>query len=139
MMVRQCDEHLGYLLDQIDSNKNLRENLHLIVTSDHGMEQINGTTNPIYIEDYIDGIKVKAYGVPPAINIFVQNSRVKDINIVMKNLSKIPHAKAYRRKDIPERFHYKNHDRIGDILLLFEPGYEIVRKPTGTNQSLFFV
>jgi len=37
--VRECDEHLGYLLDKIDTNKNLHENLHLIVTSDHGMEQ----------------------------------------------------------------------------------------------------
>lgn len=126
-MVRQCDEYLGYLLDKIDSNENLHKNLHLIVVSDHGMEQINGTNNPIYIEDYIDNKKTKAYGVPPAMNIFVLEP--KDINIVMKNLSKIPHSKAYRRKDIPERFHYKNHERIGDILLLFEPGYEIVHNP----------
>lgn len=48
----------------------------------------------------------------------------------MKNLSLIPHSQVYRRKDIPDRYHYKNHERIGDILLLFEPGYEIVRKPT---------
>jgi len=74
-MVRQCDEHLGYLLDKIDSNKNLRENLHLIVTSDHGMEQINGTNNPLYIENYLDSTKAKAYGVPPAMNIFVQSCK----------------------------------------------------------------
>jgi arylsulfatase A-like enzyme len=73
--VRQCDEHLGYLLDQIDANKNLHENLHLIVTSDHGMEQINGTENPLYIENYIDETKVKAFGVPPAMNIFVQSGK----------------------------------------------------------------
>jgi predicted AlkP superfamily pyrophosphatase or phosphodiesterase len=75
MMVRQCDELLGYLLDQIDSNKKLRENLHLIVTSDHGMEQINGTDKPIYIENYIDGIKAKAFGTPSVMNIFVQSGK----------------------------------------------------------------
>jgi arylsulfatase A-like enzyme len=75
MMVRECDEHLGYLLDKIDKNDKLRENLHLIVTSDHGMEQINGTNNPIYVEKYIDGKKVKAFGISPVMNIFVQSRK----------------------------------------------------------------
>ena len=74
--VRQCDEYLGYLLDQIDASPKLRENLHLLVTSDHGMEQITGTNNPIYVEDYIDGVNVKAYGGKTVKNIFVQ-SRTK--------------------------------------------------------------
>jgi len=74
--VRQCDEDLGYLLDKIDSNKKLRKNLHLIVTSDHGMEQINGTNNPLYIEKYFDGTKVKAFGIPPVMNIFVPSCKL---------------------------------------------------------------
>ncbi|CAF1196965.1 unnamed protein product [Rotaria sp. Silwood1] len=127
-MVRECDEVLGYLLDKIDTNEKLRKNLHLIVTSDHGMEQINGTNNPIYIEDYIDRTKVKAYGAPPVMSIFVQSAI--DIDIVLKNLSKIPHSQSYKRQDIPERYHYKNHERIGDILLVFEAGHEIHRHPS---------
>jgi len=80
--VRECDEHLGYLLDQIDANKNLRENLNLLVVSDHGMEQINGTRTPIYIEDYIDGDRIRAFGVPPAMNIFV---RSRETNLFEEN------------------------------------------------------
>jgi ectonucleotide pyrophosphatase/phosphodiesterase family protein 5 len=144
-MVHKCDEHLGYLLDRIDSNKNLRENLHLIIVSDHGIEQINGVEHPLYIENYIDEAKVKVYGTSPAMNIFVQSGKdglfieindyclfslANDIEIVRKNLSKIPHSQVYRREDIPDRYHYKNHPRIGDLFLLFEPGYEIIRKPT---------
>jgi len=75
-IVRECDEHLGYLLDKIDTNKKLRENLHLIVTSDHGMEQINGTDNPRYFEDYVDERKVKAFGIPTVMNIFVQSCKL---------------------------------------------------------------
>lgn len=59
----------------------------------------------------------------------------------MKNLSSIPHSQVYRRENIPDRYHYKNHQRVGDILLLFEPGYEIVHKPIRMNihfQLLFF-
>lgn len=79
LMVRECDEYLGYLLDRIDGNDKLRENLHLIVTSDHGMEQINGTNNPLYIEDYIDLTKAKAYGIPTVMNIFVQSCKLISI------------------------------------------------------------
>jgi hypothetical protein len=62
--------------------------------------------------------------------VFFLFSSADDIEIVMQNLSRIPHSKVYRREDIPDRYHYKNHPRIGDLFLLFEPGYEIVRKPT---------
>jgi hypothetical protein len=48
----------------------------------------------------------------------------------MKNLSKIPHSKVYRREDIPDRYHYKNNTRIGDLFLLFDPGHEIIHEPT---------
>lgn len=73
--VQECDEHLGYLLDQIDNNEKLRKNLHLIVVSDHGMEQINGTDTVLYLEDYLDLTKAKAYGIPSAMNIFVQSRK----------------------------------------------------------------
>lgn len=56
----------------------------------------------------------------------------------MKNLSKIPHSRSYKRQDIPERFHYKNHERIGDILLVCEPGYEIHRHPSCMNTVFIF-
>jgi hypothetical protein len=51
----------------------------------------------------------------------------------MKNLSRIPHSQIYLRKNIPDRYHYKNHERIGDMLLVFEPGYEIVHDPDRMN------
>lgn len=75
--VRESDEHLGYLLDRIDANENLRENLHVIVTSDHGMEQIDGIKNPKYLEEYVDRTKIKTFGTPSVMNIFVESSKVK--------------------------------------------------------------
>jgi hypothetical protein len=59
--------------------------------------------------------------------------QANDIDVVMKNLSSIPHSQIYRRKDIPNRYHYKNNERIGDILLVLEPGYEIVHDPACMN------
>jgi hypothetical protein len=64
--------------------------------------------------------------------------KAKDLEIVMKNLSKIPHSQVYLRKDIPDRYHYKNHERIGDILLLLDPGYEILRDPARMNSVFIY-
>jgi len=57
----------------------------------------------------------------------------------LKNLSKIPHSQIYLRKNIPDRYHYKNHERIGDILLVFEAGYEIYHHPSRRNIVLIFI
>jgi len=33
--------------------------------------------------------------------------------------------KVYLKEDIPERFHYKNNDRIPSILVLADPGHAV--------------
>ena len=74
-MVRECDEHLGYLLDQIEKHDKLRNDLHLIVVSDHGMEQINGTEHPMYLDHYVDMDRIRAFGTPSVMSIFVQQRK----------------------------------------------------------------
>jgi sucrose-6-phosphate hydrolase SacC (GH32 family) len=49
----------------------LKKNLHLIVTSDHGLERVNATNAPIYLDDYVDMSKVRAFGTKTVINVFV--------------------------------------------------------------------
>jgi hypothetical protein len=60
------------------------------------------------------------------------------MDIVFKNLNNIPHSRSYKRKDIPDRYHYKSHERIGDILLVLEPGYEINQYPSRMNTAFYF-
>ena len=42
---------------------------------------------------------------------------------IFQNLSRIPHARVYRRKDIPEEYHYKYNIRIPMIILEPEEHY----------------
>ena len=69
--IQACDGDLGYLLDAIDKNDRLKKNLHLIVTSDHGIEQVNATDAPMYLEEYVDMSKLRAFGTKTVINVFV--------------------------------------------------------------------
>ncbi|CAF1033645.1 unnamed protein product [Rotaria sp. Silwood1] len=125
-IIKTCDEYLGYLLNEIDKNINLKSNLHLIITSDHGMEQINATDKPIYLDDYVDMTKLKAFGTETVINIFLNS--LNDTDDIFKNLSQILHTKIYKKQDIPNRYHYKNNSRIGDLIIIVDAGYELHRR-----------
>jgi ectonucleotide pyrophosphatase/phosphodiesterase family protein 5 len=42
---------------------------------------------------------------------------------VFVNASRIPHATAYRREDIPDEFHYNNNPRIMPVIIQSEEGW----------------
>lgn len=80
-IVRQCDEDLGYLLDEIDRNPRLRNHLHLIVTSDHGLEQVNDTKQAMLLDDYVNMTQIKAFGTETVVNIFLQSGKISLLSI----------------------------------------------------------
>lgn len=71
--LQECDAYLGQLLQLIDKDEYLKTNLNVIITSDHGMEEIK-TNHTIKLEDYIDTSLFKAYGSRSYVNIFVYSS-----------------------------------------------------------------
>ena len=144
--VKECDDNLGYLLNEIDKNVKLKNNLHLIVTSDHGMEQVNATDRPMYLEQYVDMTKCKAFGTKTTLNIFVNNRKfnltdqmietyltisANDINTIYRNLSKIPNSDTYKKDQLPDQYHYKTHPHVGDLIIILNSGYELHRLSLG--------
>lgn len=63
-------------MDRIEQDIKLKNNLHLIVTSTHGMEQINATNKPMYLETYVDINRIKVFGSETVWNIFVNSGRL---------------------------------------------------------------
>lgn len=144
--VKECDDNLGYLLNEIDKNVKLKNNLHLIITSDHGMEQVNATKTPMYLNDYVDMTKCKAFGTETTLNIFVNNRKFEltngmiethlpisanDIDTIYRSLNKIPNSNTYKKDQIPDQYHYKTHPHIGDLIIIMNPGYELHRRSSG--------
>ena len=70
--LKQCDDYIGQLLETIDGDEHLQANLNVIITSDHGMHEIE-RQNKIKLEDYIDKALFSAYGARSFANIFVKN------------------------------------------------------------------
>lgn len=74
--LHECDQYLGKLLQIIDSNIYLKKHLNVIITSDHGMEEIK-KNHSIIIQDYIDTSLVSIYGSRAFVNVFVHSSTKK--------------------------------------------------------------
>lgn len=115
------DKTLGYLIEQLKVN-DLFESMNLIVTSDHGMEEIS-KERAIFLDSYIDTELFDAYGSRACYNLFIKNET--DIEYVYKTLKTIDNMEIYKKHEIPEHLHYRDNVRIGDLVTIAKIGYGV--------------
>lgn len=66
-------------------------------------------------------------GVSPNLNVFVDDkSSIDNIYNQLLNASKELPFTVYKRGEIPARFHFNNHRRIGDIFIEADDEFEVV-------------
>ncbi|ESO96943.1 hypothetical protein LOTGIDRAFT_214482 [Lottia gigantea] len=121
--VREMDSLLGYLINKLNE-AGVLSSLNIILTSDHGMTEVNKTTRIIYLDAYVNPDDI--YLIPesgPVANILPKPGRE---NIVYNDL-RGKHSKmtVYRKEDIPEHFHYKNNRRVMPIVAIAADGWMI--------------
>ncbi|CAF3586320.1 unnamed protein product [Adineta steineri] len=131
--LHEIDNYVGQLLQIVDSDEYLKTHLNVIVTSDHGMHDVDKTRR-IRLERYIDTSLFSAYGGNSFANIFVKN--ISDIDRIYQNLSVIPNYEVYKKSQIPDEYHYRSNVRIGDILIVGKVGYEIITPGIAETESL---
>lgn len=98
----------------------LLDKINVLLVSDHGMTQMKST---VVLSDLIDITwinKTKSVlgivsSIWPRSDEFGQR--------VFDGLSKSPFLDVYYKKDMPERYHFKNNDRIGPIVVVAKEGY----------------
>jgi predicted AlkP superfamily pyrophosphatase or phosphodiesterase len=71
--LREIDDYVRKLLEIIDHDEYLKTNLNVIITSDHGMHQVD-KTHVVLLEKYVDTSLFSAYGGRTFSNIFVKRS-----------------------------------------------------------------
>lgn len=122
--VKEMDNLLGYIVQQFDA-KHLWESVNVIVTSDHGMTEIDVENKHIDLLNYVDGHAIlESPALGPTTNLHVATGMIDD---VVKNLSNVEHLQVYRREDVPEYWHYRKHRRILDIVAVADEGWTIVK------------
>jgi len=122
VMIDSMDSIMGRILDSMEK-LDIYPNLNIIAVADHGMTAIS-PKRTINLEKYVNMDGMIQEGNGPFSLLYGKRSFTSWR--LVKKLNKIPHLSAYLKKDIPERYHFKNHYRIKDILLVSDEGWSIL-------------
>ncbi len=129
-MVNYLDSLVWVFVNQLKSLP-IGNQINVIITSDHGMSELNSQKN-IILEDCIKPEWVREiYGYNPVYSIIAAEHCIDSI---VGSLKKQPHLQVWKKQDVPTRFHYRHNQRIGDIVVLADSSWSISRK----NEKLPF-
>ena len=118
--VRQVDHALGQLLDGLEMLP-YRDQVSVVLVSDHGM----GRVDPDLVTDLreiADLRNTRVVVTGPGVNLFVGGDADRartirdDINDGLRG------GQAYLRNEVPSALRYRADPRIGDVVVVAEPG-----------------
>jgi len=122
--VQLVDAALGLLVEGLDT-RGLLDKVHIIVVSDHGMASVE-KSRTIWLDDYLDPDSVSVVDWGIVVSLWPEDHRVDD---VFRLVAKVhPHMKAYRKHEIPDRWHYRNNRRVAPIILVADEGWTITSR-----------
>ncbi len=118
--VQNVDRYIGRLMDGLKSRK-IDKKVNVIITSDHGMASYNAR-NAIFLDDYFDleNTTEKILWTNEIVQIFPKKGLEQEIFEKIKNLEQ---TKCWLKKDIPDRFNYKQSARVAPIICSSKEGW----------------
>ena len=131
------DSALGRLLDGIQTLP-IRDSTYVVLVSDHGMTTYTPET-AVALESLIDTVGVLLADGGPNANLHVSGGAARAAAVRDALNARLRHGRAYLRKDMPARLHYRADPRIGDVVVIMEEHYQIMRRsslpkrPGGTH------
>lgn len=119
--VSRADSLLGYLFDKIDEH-HLSGQLNTIVLSDHGMAEV-APERLIFLEEIINMDDVEMIDWTPVAMISPHEGKVDEVYNDLKNFG--GNYSVYRKNELPENYHFSNHYRIPEIIVVADMGHMI--------------
>lgn len=117
--ISKSDRLMGYLKAKM-RKAGLWDKTNIVIVSDHGMVELSAD-KIIEIDKIVDLDNIERTIWGPATMLQPKEGLTED---VFKKLeANEENYVVYLKKDLPERFHLKNHRRIPDIILIADPGY----------------
>jgi alkaline phosphatase D len=120
----EMDKLLGYFMEKL-AHHPLKDQVNVIVTSDHGMGSISEERS-LYLKDYIkeDWVKL-ALGGNPIWNILAEEGCKDSIYIALNNIKGM---KIYQNPDLPKHLNYGTNERCLDFTLVADSSFSILHE-----------
>jgi predicted AlkP superfamily pyrophosphatase or phosphodiesterase len=120
--IKRVDGMLGLLFSKLDEIK-MRDSVNIIVVSDHGMTDISDK-RVVNIENLLKGYNCKFFDSGPLMTVDAPKEKFEVVYQLLKKSEN--HFKVYKKSEMPEYFHYKNHPFIGEILIVADMGWSLI-------------
>lgn len=125
MAVAHADSMIGYLSEQLEET-GLADSIHILLMSDHGMAETS-SDRVLFLDGLIDLDRVEVIDWTPVALIRPEKEyRDQALDKLRQNEGGY---RVYERSELPDRFHFRDHPRIPDIVMVAEPGYAITSRP----------
>ncbi|XP_052011070.1 glycerophosphocholine cholinephosphodiesterase ENPP6 [Xyrauchen texanus] len=120
--VHSLDQAFQTLNRKIKENK-MRDEINVVLFSDHGMTELKWMEKVIELDKYIDMSKIiKMMDRGPVVSLWPKQDKFEEI---YQNLSTAHNMNVYKRQEIPDRYHYKKGRFVSTLTLVAEPGWFI--------------
>ena len=123
------DDVLGDIINKT-SNLSIFNKLNIIIVSDHGMTELH-PDKIIDLSLYTNMKELNVTGAGPT--VFISSKSKKLLKRTYNDLKSISNINIYWKQNIPKRFHYRNHTRIPDLLIVANEGWSLM--PLGHGSS----
>ena len=120
--IRRSDEIMGYLKQQM-KKRDLWESTNVVIVSDHGMVDLSAD-KVVRLDEIIDIDDTKRVIWGPVTMIQPKEDREEEVYQALKSAE--DHYRVYKKEELPERYHLKNHRRVKGIVMVADLGYTIL-------------
>ncbi len=121
--VREADAAIGKLMTALQE-RGVADQVNVIVLSDHGMSQ-QSQKKVVFLNDYLVMDTVEIIDGTPVVALRPKNG---DYEALYQVLKRVPHTKAYRASDVPERWHFSGSHRIPPAFLVADDEWTITTR-----------
>lgn len=119
--IKLLDQMLGLLMDGL-RNINMLDQTNIIVTSDHGMTNVD-TERIIDVQSLVGDSTCKYYETGPAMMVQPSPGNIESVYQALKTKSQ--HFAVYRREEVPEYYHFSHHPFISSLVLVADLGWSL--------------
>jgi len=130
--VQRADSLLGYLYKKM-AEHHLSRNLNLIVTSDHGMAELS-PERVIFLDEIIDLDFVEMVDWTPVALLNPLSDHTDQVYQSLK--ANEANYRVYLKENLPEHYHFSDHDRIPEIIMIADAGYTITSRDFFENRGV---
>lgn len=116
----------GQIGTMVARSKSAGVPLNLVIVSDHGMAETDGTAQTLILDDILDLGTVQVDFDGPIAGLRPKDG---DVAALMKKLSSLPPTHhVYRVEDLPARWHMPKGPRVPDVWIVPDAGWRIQQR-----------